>query len=242
MRQYLVDGVLVKYLILLDRKYLIELFMKSNILCKAPILVLLFLIIVNTVLITNVFAETSITSVNAQSIPQEEEISNKLTIIRNSESNSLIYESNKINFSMTLPLNWTVFYNSSSLYPILSAYSPEANNYSVMDVLVENISLGYIENLTRYLNDTINAYSDSSDYSQFKIVNLSTNEQLSNQTAYSLIATYFDSVLGLQSIKEIGTIDDDQMLIIKLTTGSEQFQKFVSTFNLIASSLQIPHR
>ena len=242
MRQYLVDGILVEYLILLDRKYLIELLMKSNIICKTSILVLLFLIIVNTVLITNVFAETSITSVNAQSIPQEEEISNKLTIIRNSESNSLIYESNKINFSMTLPLNWTVFYNSSSLYPILSAYSPEANNYSVMDVLVENISLGYIENLTRYLNDTINAYSDSSDYSQFKIVNLSTNEQLSNQTAYSLIATYFDSVLGLQSIKEIGTIDDDQMLIIKLTTGSEQFQKFVSTFNLIASSLQIPHR
>lgn len=216
--------------------------MKSNIPCKTLMFVSLFLIIVNTTLTTNVFTEPSITSLSAQPIPQGEEISNKLTMIRNFESNSLIYESNKINFSMKLPLNYTVFYNSSSLYPILSAYSPETNNYAVMDILIDNFSLDYNENLTRYLNDTINAYSNSSDYPQFKIVNLSANEQRSNQTAYSFIATYFDPVLGLQSIKEIGTNDDDQILIIKLTTGSEQFQKFVSVFGSIANSLHIPHR
>ena len=236
------NGALVEYLILLDIKYLFKVLIKSTLNCKRLSFVLLFLVIINTTLITNVFTETSITSVDAQAITQEEEIGNKLTMIRFSESNSLIYESNKINFSIALPLNWTVFYNSSSLYPIISAYSPETNNYSVMDILVDNFSLGYNENLTRYLNDTINAYSNCPDYSQFKIVNLSANEQLSNQTAYSLIATYFDPVLGLQSIKEIGTIDDDQMLIIKLTTGPEQFPKFMSTFNSIANSLQISHR
>lgn len=229
-----------QFLNLLNIKYLFKVLNKSNIHCKWLSFALLFLLIVNITLITKAFTETSITSVNAQSLPQGKEISNKFTMMRNSESNSLIYESNEINFSMKLPLNWTVFYNSSSLYPILSAYSPEAKNYSVVDILVDNLSLDYNENLTRYLNDTINAYSNSSDYSQFKIVTLSANEHLSNQTAYSFIATYFDTVLGLQSIKEIGTIDDEKMLIIKLTTGSEQFQKHVSTFDSIAHSLQIP--
>lgn len=224
----------------LDIKYLFKVLMKSNIHCKRLSFVLLFLAIMNTTLITSILSATSITSVSAQMVSRGEEISNKLTMIRYSELNSLIYESNKINFSMSLPLNWTVYYNSSSLYPILSAYSPETVNYSVMDILVDNYSSGYSENLTRYLNDTINAYSNSSDYSQFKIVDLSANEQLPDQPAYSFIATYLDPVLGLQNIKEIGTIVDDQILIIKLTTGSEQFQKHVSTFDSIVSSLQIP--
>lgn len=226
---------------LFNIKYLFKILNKSNIHCKWLSFALLFLLIVN-ITFTNVFTETSITFVNAQSLPQGKEISNKFTIIRNSESNSLIYESNEINFSMKLPLNWTVFYNSSSLYPILSAYSPEANNYSVVDILVDSISSGYNQSLTRYLNDIISAYSTSSDYLHFKIDNLSVNEQLSNQTAYSFIATYFDPVLGLQSIKEIGTIDDDLMLIIKLTANTEQFQKYMSIFDSITSSLHISHR